>query len=70
MQIYTTVSGDTWDAVSYKMYGDESHIQELMQANISILDITVFSAGTEIIIPEITLNEDDSLPEWRRFVDE
>ena len=30
---YTTVQGDTWDLISYKVYGSEKYIGNLMQAN-------------------------------------
>ena len=31
---YTTVSGDTWDIVAYKAYGNEMYMDTLIKANI------------------------------------
>lgn len=65
---YTTIQGDTWDGIAYKLYGDEKYMKNLIEANWSFADILVFSAGVELVVPEITDEEkdDDNLPIWRR----
>ena len=39
---YTTIQGDAWDAIAYKVYGDESYTGWLMQHNLPLLDTLVF----------------------------
>ena len=33
VKVYKTVSGDTWDLISYKLYGSEQYFHQLMRAN-------------------------------------
>lgn len=42
---YTTVSGDTWDIVAYKAYGNEMYMDTLIKANIEYKDTYIFPAG-------------------------
>ena len=68
---YTTIQGDTWDMISYKVYGSEKYVGILMQANIELLDIFVFNSGVTIVAPEISTDEDElDLPPWRSVEDE
>ena len=30
---YTSIQGDTWDMIAYKVYGKESAMVQLMEAN-------------------------------------
>ena len=62
---YTTIQGDTWDYISYKVYGSELYAYYLMQNNLDYLDILVFSAGTVLSTPELPAALDDDLPPWR-----
>ncbi len=65
MDTYTTIQGDTWDLIAYKIYGAEGRATELMGANYRHLDTLVFSTGTVLNVPEIPDKEGDSLPGWR-----
>lgn len=65
-RIYTTVQGDMWDSIAYQFYGDVKYIGLLLQNNLDLLEIYVFSAGTKVFIPEIPEEYDEDLPEWRR----
>lgn len=62
---YTTVSGDMWDSIAYNFYGDVKYIGLLMDNNPDLLDISVFSDGTPVYIPELPEENDEDLPEWR-----
>lgn len=66
--IYTTIQGDTWDGIAYKLYGDEKYMKNLIEANWLYTDVLVFSAGVELTVPEITEEEkdNDNLPIWRQ----
>lgn len=64
---YTTVLGDTWDMIAYKVYGKEKYAKELVEANLSYVETVVFSAGIVLNTPEITSSTDNiSLPPWKR----
>ena len=30
---YTTIQGDVWDLIAYKLYGDEKYMKNLIEAN-------------------------------------
>lgn len=62
---YTTASGDMWDLIAYNFYGDVKYIGLLMDNNPDLLDISVFSDGTLVYIPELPEESDEDLPEWR-----
>lgn len=63
---YTTQQGDAWDAIAYKVYGDEKYTGWLMQHNFPLLDTFVFDAGVVLLTPELP-QEDDAAgkPIWR-----
>lgn len=62
---YITEQGDTWDLIAYKLYGEERYMKNLIEANWPLLDILVFSAGTEITVPALPEERDGDLPFWR-----
>lgn len=68
MDVYKTVSGDYWDLISYKVYGSEIYTTELMKANPEYLNVMVFSAGMEIVCPDIEIKVSSNLPPWKRGV--
>lgn len=67
---YITTQGDTWDGIAFKVYGNEKVFNYLLAENTKYLDIIVFPANIELVIPDLDLvsimgtNED--LPSWRR----
>ena len=62
---YTTIQGETWDGIAYKVYGSESHADFLMENNYPCLDILVFSAGTVLDTPDLPDRMAGELPPWR-----
>lgn len=70
VKVYKTVSGDTWDLISYKLYGSEQYFHQLMRANLNLLSIAVFDSNIPVIVPEITsiasAVETSKLPPWKR----
>ena len=62
---YTTIQGETWDQIAYKVYGGEEYAAFLMANNYPFLDILVFSAGTVLNTPGLPEEEDGELPPWR-----
>ena len=66
--IYTTVQGDTWDSVAFKFYKNEAYADILMKANPGLIEIFVFDAGTELMVPGAAQVEAERIrrdyPEW------
>lgn len=65
VDVYLTVSGDTWDVISYKVYGDENYVKELMEANPTYVAITIFPADIEIIVPDIEVKDNLTQLPWK-----
>lgn len=63
---YTTIQGDTWDGISYKLYGDSSRMSELMERNTAHIRTTIFSAGVVLQVPEAEPQISNNLPPWKR----
>lgn len=64
---YTTVQGDMWDSIAYKVFGNELYMKELLTANEVYRNIAVFPAGITLVIPAInTLKSSKILPPWKR----
>lgn len=70
VKVYKTVSGDTWDLISYKLYGSEQYFHQLMRVNLNLLSVAVFDSNIPVIVPEITpiasAVETSKLPPWKR----
>lgn len=62
---YTTVSGDTWDAIAKRVYGNEVLADKLMQANPAMLDVYRFDAGVTLETPVFEPEKDGLLPPWK-----
>lgn len=64
--IYNTISGDTWDAISYRVYGSEFYVNELINANLQHIDTFIFNANITLNIPDIDTAINEQLPPWER----
>lgn len=66
LKIYRTKQGDMWDYIAWKIYGDESYVSILYQANPKYIDTYIFEDGCEIVCPDITIDDiEEELPDWR-----
>jgi len=63
---YTTIQGDMWDSIAYKVYGHERYMSTLLEANQQYNDLTVFPAGITITCPDVGITSASTLPPWRR----
>lgn len=63
--MYTTRLGECWDEAAKQIYGSEKHVGYLMQNNMPLLDVAIFSAGTKLNTPDLPEDETD-LPAWRK----
>ncbi len=63
--MYTTRQGECWDEAAKAVYGSEKYTGYLMKNNMPLLDVAVFSAGTQLYTPALPAEESD-LPAWRK----
>lgn len=63
-ELYTTISGDTWDLIAYKTTGDGRNMDLLIAENPQYADTFVFPAGITITVPEIEEETSSALPPW------
>ena len=64
---YTTVTGDTWDAIAFDYYTEEKMASLLIQENPEYADVIVFDGGVTLRIPVIDEDAEtpDTAPPWR-----
>ena len=48
---YTTVQGDMWDSIAYKIFGNVAATDQLMALNQQYLHTYIFSAGIVLTLP-------------------
>ena len=61
---YATKQGETWDEVSYKVYGTDEFTHILLKANLDKSDILIFSGNETLNIPDVPEEELEILPPW------
>ena len=66
MSEYVAIQGNTWDLISFKYFGSEYHISELILANPDYVDVVIFDGGEKLKIPEINITDTSLLAPWRR----
>jgi phage tail protein X len=66
MTDYTTIQGDTWDLISYKVYGSEKYMIKLIEANPEYRETVFFSANIKLKVPDIETPIPNKLPPWKR----
>lgn len=63
---YTTIQGDMFDSIAYKVYGSVKYMDVLIRANRKYCDVQIFSSGVVLEIPEIdTATKGTDLPPWK-----
>jgi len=64
-ETYTTLQGDAWDAIAYRLWGEERLFMALVDANPEHVDVVIFSAGVKLRIPSKPENYvATELPPW------
>ncbi len=69
IRTYTTISGEEWDVICYKCYGEggEKYMDQVIKSNPSYMHIVVFPAGIKLVIPEIDMSiTPQNKPPWMR----
>ena len=56
--------GDTWDAVAFRLYGNESRMDALIRANPEYRRVVIFTEPTVIRVPDLpdTIEEHVTVP--------
>ena len=67
---YRTIQGDAWDAIAYRLWGKEHLMHLLMAANPAHMDVLIFPAGVELVVPDLPATalttSTAELPPWIR----
>lgn len=63
---YTTMQGDMWDMIAYREMGGVDYVDDLMNANSSLLDYFSFPSGIVLTIPDIPESGASTLPPWKQ----
>ena len=63
--MYTTKSGDTWDAIAKEIYGSDYAADLLMEANPEKIGTFVFASGVTLETPEQKQQQSGLLPPWK-----
>lgn len=62
-----TSQGQAWDQLALENLGNEKQMGAILPLNVDDMDTLLFSAETEIRIPEIKTAVSRSLPPWERM---
>lgn len=71
VNVYVTSQGDTFDLISFKLYGTEQFMSKIIELNPKYNQRVVFETGAKLFVP-ILKEEDktklvrDKLPPWKR----
>lgn len=63
---YTTIQGDMWDGIAFKVYQSEYYMSDLIEANPQYRETVVFPANVVLTIPDVTPLTPQNLPPWKR----
>lgn len=64
MNIYNPKQGETWDEVSYKVYGTDEYMHILLRDNLSLSHLLTFTGNENIVVPDIPEEELEVVPPW------
>lgn len=65
---YVTTQGDTWDLISFKIYGTEKYASVLIELNPDYVNTSIFSANAVLTYQDIQIEQkiSDNAPPWKR----
>lgn len=66
MNKYITVQGDMWDSIAKKVYGDERHMNLLLQQNRDYRDYVIFPADIALQCPTVNMKKSRRMPPWKK----
>lgn len=59
-------SGDSWDLLALKHYGDGNMTGVLMDANPGLCGLLLMEGGEQVTIPGVDMASSQALPPWKR----
>lgn len=64
--VYRTVQDDSFDAIAYRLWGDEHLAGKLIAANPDHADVLLFGPGVELVVPRVQriASSSANLPPW------
>lgn len=63
---YTTMQGDMWDGIAYRLFGDCAIAPQIMALNPQYLEHYIFPQGIVLQLPDPDLTVSDPLPPWKQ----
>ena len=66
MAEYTTVSGDTWDYISFKAFGSHKYTPRIIEMNEDYIYTVVFDGGIRLALPDPEPAAAANMPPWRK----
>lgn len=64
---YITKQGDTWDSISFSIFGDSKYANLLIESNTKYIDVCIFTDGIVLTVPDIeTKHTASDLPPWKK----
>jgi phage tail protein X len=69
-RIYTTISGDVWDMIAFRVYGrrrgTENLMYRLLEENYALRNVAHFEAGITVVIPPTAVQTEIVLVPWKK----
>lgn len=64
---YTTIQGDMWDAIAYRLWSNETLFHKLMEANPQHRHVVIFPANVSLTVPEVATEQTTKAmdPPWK-----
>lgn len=62
---YTTIQGDAWDYIAWKLWGEEKYMKWLIEANWRHIETLIFPAGIVLTVPDLPKEATEDKPFWR-----
>lgn len=51
---YTTIQGDMWDTIAYRLWGNEMLSHHLLASNPSYRNMVIFPSGITLTVPSLS----------------
>lgn len=65
-KIYRAIQNDSFDAIAFRLWGDERYMKKIMDANPDYMDVLLFEPGVALKIPDFSppAKIPANLPPW------
>ncbi len=64
MNSYTTIQGDTWDLIAYRLWGSEYLLPLLLEANQEYRNTIFFTGDVVLNVPDVDTAIYTERPSW------